>query len=126
MISLPIGLLLLVAPFFASAATESDIQTQIMFTLGRIAALKAQSSNLPVACAVVASKSSVAVGESFALIWNSFGAKDPLAGGTMSQWARGGISTVHLDAPGTYEYKFVFNGVSGSETTCTARISVRS
>mgnify|MGYP001558927708 FL=1 len=95
-----------------------------MHVLGRIAALQAEKSGSAVACALVASKSSAAVGEPFSLIWNSYGAKDPADGGAVSQWARGGISTVTLDKPGNYKYKFTFNGVSGGQTECSTTISI--
>mgnify|MGYP001566347268 FL=1 len=119
-----LGVALMLAPLIASAATVADIETQLMHVLGQIAALEAQASGNSVACALVASRSSVAVGEPFALIWNSFGAKDPADGGAVSQWARGGISTVTLDKPGNYKYKFTFNGVSGGQTECSTTISI--
>lgn len=112
-------------PFAASAASVADIEMQLMHVLGQIAALQAEKSGSTVACALVASRTSVATGEPFALIWNSFGAKDPVDGGGVSQWARGGISTVMLDKPGTFKYKFTFNGVSGGTAECSTQISIR-
>lgn len=114
----------MLAPFAASAASVADIETQLMHVLGQIAALQAQASGNPVACELVTSKSSVAVGEPFALIWNSFGAKEPSNTDTASQWARGGISTVTLSRPGNYKYTFTFNGVSGGQTECSTLISI--
>lgn len=115
---------LMFVPVAVSAASVADIETQLMYVLGQIAALQAQASGNPVACALIASRPSVAVGEPFALIWNSFGAKDPVDGGEVSQWSRGGISTVMMDRPGNYKYKFTFNGVSGGQTECSTTISI--
>ncbi len=113
------GAVFTLAPFAASAVSVADIETQLMHVLGQIAALQAEKSGSTVACALVASRPSVAAGEPFALIWNSFGAKDPAEGGAESQWERGGVSTVMLDKPGNYKYTFTFNGVSGGQTECS-------
>lgn len=121
-----IGIFVACLPLAASAATLADIETQLMYTLGTVAVLKAEASGSTVACALIASKSSVTVGESFELIWNSFGAKDPTDGDAASQWARGGISTIIVDKPGTHKYEFVFHGVDGSQAKCTTIIVVRS
>lgn len=112
-------------PLAATASTLNDIELQVMYMLGQIAALKAERSGSSVACALVASTPSAAVHEPFELIWNSFGAQDPADGGPVNQWARGGISTVILDKPGLYRYDFVFYGMSGGRTTCTATIPIR-
>jgi len=119
------GVAFTLMPFAASAASVADIETRLMQVLGQIAALQAQASGNAVACALVASRSSVAAGEPFALIWNSFGAKDPADGGEASEWSRGGISTVTLDKPGNYKYTFTFNGVLGGQTECSTTISIR-
>ena len=119
-----VGITLLLAPVVASAATVADMQTQLMYVLGQIAALKAQQSGSPVACAIIASTPSVTAGEPFALIWNSFGAKDPSNDDKVSQWARGGVSTLTVGKPGNYKYEFTFYGVAGGEAKCTAFISV--
>ena len=124
-IALYVGVVFTLAPLAASAASVADIETQLMHVLGQIAALKAQASGDTVACALVASKSSAVVGESFSLIWNSFGAKDPSNTDAVSQWARGGISTVSLDKPGNFKYTFTFNGVLGGQAECTALIFIR-
>jgi hypothetical protein len=116
---------LLSTPMFVSASAVDDIQSRIMHTLGAIAALQAQASSAPVTCALVASKSTVAAGEPFALIWNTFGAAEPANDSIMSQWARGGISTIRIDNPGTYRYELTFNGATGGEATCTTSITVR-
>lgn len=124
-IAFAVGAVSVLTPLAASAVSVADIETQLMHVLGQIAALQAEKSGKTVACALVASRSSVAAGEPFALIWNSFGAKDPADGGELSQWARGGISTLRLDKPGNYKYAFTFNGVSGGQTECSTAISIR-
>ena len=124
LVALPVGLILLLVPVAASASTLDDIHSRIMYTLGQIAALKAQSSGDPVTCALVSSKASISVGESFALIWNTFGATEPSNDSGVSQWARGGISTIRVDAPGTYQYKLTFNGVSGGQASCAVKVAV--
>src|SRR3989338_515702 len=118
------GAVFTLMPFAASAVSVADMETQLMHILGQIAALQAEKSGSAVACALVASKSSVAVGEPFSLIWNSFGAKDPADGGELSQWARGGISTLRLDKPGNNKYTFTFNGVSGGRTDGSTTVSI--
>ena len=119
------GAVFTLTPFAASAASVTDIETQLMHVLGQIAALKAQQSGRVVVCELIATKASATVGEPFTLIWNSFGAKDPAEGGVVSQWARGGISTVTLNKPGNYKYTFTFNGVLGGQTECSTTISIR-
>ena len=118
-------MIFIVVPLVASATTVGDIETEVMYMLGQIAVLKAEQDRSPVACALVASTTSVAAHAPFELIWNSFGAKDPANTDTVSQWAQSGISTVILDTPGIYEYKFVFYGVSGGSATCMMRITIR-
>jgi hypothetical protein len=120
-----VGVGLALVPFAVSAASVADIETQVMQVLGQVAALEAQASGNSVACVVVTSAPSVSVGQPFAIIWNTFGAKDPSNADAVSQFARGGISTVTLDKPGTYKYDFVFYGASGGQAKCTALISVK-
>jgi hypothetical protein len=117
--------LTLLAPAAASAATVEDIQLQLMQVLGRLAAQKAQMSGDALACALVATKSSVAINEGFALIWNTVGANEPSSGDSASQWARAGITSLAPNKPGLYKYELVFYGSGGAKTTCRTFVSVR-
>src|SRR3989344_461441 len=110
-VAFAMGAVFTLTPFAPSAASVADIETQLMHVLGQIAALKAQQSGRVVVCDLIATKASATVGEPFTLIWNSFGAKDPAEGGVVSQWARGGISSVTLNKPGNYKNTFPFTVV---------------
>lgn len=123
-VSILLGTLLL-TPLAVSAATVDDIQLQLMQLLGRLAAQKAQAADSSLACALVATKTSVAPGEQFALIWNTVGANEPSNGDSVAQWARGGVTTLALDKVGTYKYEFNFYGSGEAKTTCSTVISVR-
>ncbi|MFA7309724.1 MAG: hypothetical protein WC050_02360, partial [Candidatus Paceibacterota bacterium] len=50
---------ILLSPITASAARIDDLQLELMQLLGRFAAQKAQISDVPLACALVATKPSV-------------------------------------------------------------------
>jgi hypothetical protein len=118
-----LSLIALFAPVAASAATVADIETQIRFLLGQVAFLESQASGAPVTCALVASRTSVKVGESFELIWNTYGAQAPSNDGP-SQFAQSGIETITIDTAGVFKYDMTFYGENNAQTTCTAKLQV--
>lgn len=116
---------ILLSPIAASAARIDDLQLELMQLLGRFAAQKAQVSDISLACALVATKSSVATREPFALIWNTVGAEEPSNGDTASRLAPAGITTLVLDKPGSYKYELEFYGNGGVKTKCSTKVTVR-
>jgi hypothetical protein len=113
----------LVAPVLASADAVTDAETQVMFMLGRAAALQAMAQGTSVACGLVTSRSVVRVNEPYELIWNTYGAQDPSATGP-SQFAPRGIVTVTMSRAGTFTYKIPFFGATGGQATCFAKITI--
>lgn len=119
-----LGIVLMTAPALTLADTPEDMYMKIQHVLGQIATIHAERNGAPVACALVATKQSVAVGESFQLIWNSFGANDPAEGGAMSQWARGGATRVIVSEPGVRTYRFNFYSKGGARAICETKVAV--
>lgn len=110
------SVLCLLAPLAAAADAAIPLGPSPEQLLAREAFLKAESDGVPVACAVKASKASVAVNEAFALWWGSYGS----AGGG---WSPTGSYTIVASAKGVYGYKFSFvNGTSSA--TCHSTVSV--
>lgn len=113
----------LVSPAFAVADSVRDAEEQVMFMLGRTAALQAIEQGTGVACGLVTSKAVVRVGEPYELIWNTYGAQDPSENGP-SQFAPRGILTVTMQRSGVFTYKIPFFGVNGGQATCFAKITI--
>jgi hypothetical protein len=118
-----ITLIALTAPVLAMADSVRDAEEQVMFMLGRTAAVQAMAQGTQVACGLVTSKSVVRVGEPYELIWNTYGAQDPSDSGP-SQFAPRGILTVTMRQSGTFTYKIPFFGVNGGQATCFAKITI--
>ncbi|HVU75385.1 MAG TPA: hypothetical protein VHD38_00930 [Candidatus Paceibacterota bacterium] len=118
-----ISLITLTAPVFAAADSVRDAEEQVMFMLGRTAAIQAFASGTQVACGLVTSKAVVRVGEPYELIWNTYGAQDPSDNGP-SQFAPRGILTVTMQKSGVFTYKIPFFGVNGGQATCFAKITI--
>ncbi len=115
--------LVCIATPLSAFAEVSEVDLRVMHILGQIAAITAEKSGTPVACALISTKESVRVNEPFKLIWNSFGAVDP-GESSMSQWERGGAFTIVVDTPGIKQYRFVFYAPSGEKAVCTVLVSI--
>lgn len=114
------GLTLAAVPLFASAGTLEDLELQIRSLLTTVAVLQAAESGASSACAVVASKTSVAVNEPFLLMWGSYGGTDPSA----NHWPPTGVFTIKLDKPVKKKYTLDFYGSDGATSSCSVVVSV--
>jgi len=114
----------LLLPAALSALSIEEAREQILFTLGRLAFLEAEAAGERLACALIASKAEVAIGEPFDLMWSTYGALSPESDGE-SRWTQNGIATVALPTSGRFEYGMTFQGQGGEERTCTVRVTVR-
>lgn len=117
-----IASLTLAFPMSAFAATV-DVQSQILFLLGQVAALTARISQSSVVCAVASDKATVKVGETYHIIWSSFGAIEPSAAST-SVFAPSGIGEFVAQKPGTMKYTLSVFSPQGDESKCSASFRV--
>lgn len=108
----------------ASALAATDLQSQIRFLLGQVAALTAQISKSTVVCAVASDRAAVKVGETYHIIWSSYGAKEPSNTDTKSSLARSGISEFIAQQPGTMKYALSLYGENGEEAKCSAILRI--
>ena len=121
--------LYLLGPAFAFADTAIPLQPSVAQLLTRAAALEAleaMSATSSLACAALTNVSTVRVNQPFILAWGSVGAIGPSASSTVSRWPIAGASSITQQTPGTWMYRFSFDGQQGGSATCTARITVTS
>ena len=123
-----IALFLAASPALALADALTPAQVKIQQLTAVIAALQAQEAALasgnPLACAALASKTSVRVNEPLALAWGSVGAMDPADNPSKPMWAQNGVSDLSIRQAGTWTYSFTFYSATGATTTCNATIIV--
>jgi hypothetical protein len=126
LVSVSLGLFLVATPAFALADAFTPLQLQVQHLTAIAAALEAQAialqSGRSLACAAVASKTTVQVHEQFALAWGSVGAEAPVPNEAM--WTQNGVQEISIDTPGTHTYSFTFFATNDATTSCTAKILV--
>lgn len=121
-VALLLGLVFAATPALVRADSVPLWPSEQQLTM-RLAAVQAQltalSHNDTLACAIATSKTSVRVGEPFALAWASVGASTSESGLPLR-----GASTIAISEAGTYRYALTFSDAANRSTDCTATIVV--
>jgi hypothetical protein len=120
-------LILAAAFLYAPALASADaygVQPTLGQLLSRLSALYAIQKDIPVACAVSATKTTVQSGEQFTLAWGSYGADPGNSTDPKNAYPNNGETAVILDTQGTRTYEFVFFGTNGKTARCEQSISV--